>query len=120
MNSRALFIPGNPSPPIRCSTSISDLGGCGRNEYFDRIVRDDKEFGQRLEYIVENPWKRWLNLDHYPWGVAATPVTHLIECGASKKARASPGTPVPLFLRLVPALDALDRHLLHTPAHAQF
>ena len=46
------FIPGSHSPLIRCSASTSDLGACGRTEYLDRIVRDDGEFIQKLEYIV--------------------------------------------------------------------
>jgi hypothetical protein len=38
-----------------------------QHEYFDRIVRDEKEFGQKLHYIVLNPWKRWPDIQHYPW-----------------------------------------------------
>ncbi len=43
---------------------------CGRiwqDESFDRIVRDDEEFAQKLDYIVGNPWKRWPELGDYPW-----------------------------------------------------
>jgi len=43
------------------------FGRVWQDEYFDRIVRDDKEFMQKLEYIVGNPWKRWPEIDQYPW-----------------------------------------------------
>ena len=43
------------------------FGRVWQDEYFDRIVRDDKEFIQKLEYIVGNPWKRWPGVDQYPW-----------------------------------------------------
>src|SRR5712691_9070847 len=35
------------------------FGPVWQNEYFDRIVRDDKELGEKLDYILRNPWKRW-------------------------------------------------------------
>ena len=43
---------------------------CGRvwqDEYFDRIIRDDKEFAQKLDYVVRNPWKRWPDMKEYAW-----------------------------------------------------
>jgi len=43
------------------------FGRVWQDEYFDRIVRDDQEFVQKLEYIVGNPWKRWPDVDRYPW-----------------------------------------------------
>jgi REP element-mobilizing transposase RayT len=36
-------------------------------EYFDRIVRGEEEFTEKLEYIVSNPWKRWPELVEYSW-----------------------------------------------------
>ena len=42
-------------------------GGVWQDEYFDRIVRDEQEFAQKLEYIRGNPWKRWPDLREYPW-----------------------------------------------------
>jgi hypothetical protein len=44
------------------------FGRIWQDEYFDRIVRDEKEFMQKLDYIVNNPWKRWPNIQDYPWG----------------------------------------------------
>ena len=43
------------------------VGRVWQDEYFDRIVRDDKEFVQKLNYIVANPWKRWPEMDEYSW-----------------------------------------------------
>src|SRR6266851_8678279 len=33
------------------------FGRVWQDESFDRIVRDDAEFAQKLDYIVGNPWK---------------------------------------------------------------
>jgi REP element-mobilizing transposase RayT len=42
-------------------------GRVWQDEYFDRIVRDDKEFVQKFKYIQGNPWSRWPNLQTYNW-----------------------------------------------------
>ncbi len=44
------------------------FGRVWQDESFDRIVRDDEEFAQKLDYIVGNPWKRWPEIRDYPWG----------------------------------------------------
>ena len=36
-------------------------------EYFDRIVRDEKEFLDKAQYIINNPLKRWPEMEEYPW-----------------------------------------------------
>ncbi len=33
-------------------------GRVWQDEYFDRIVRDEKEFAQKFDYIQGNPWTR--------------------------------------------------------------
>lgn len=38
-----------------------------QREYFDRIVRDDAEYAEKRDYILNNPFKRWPNLDSYVW-----------------------------------------------------
>ncbi len=43
------------------------VGRVWQNEYFDRIVRDDAEFFEKGTYILQNPWKRWPELQDYPW-----------------------------------------------------
>ena len=42
-------------------------GAVWEEEYFDRIVRGEKEFRQTIEYILFNPWKRWPELQEYRW-----------------------------------------------------
>jgi len=43
------------------------FGRVWQDEYFDRIIRDDKEFVQKRDYIIANPWKRWPEMENYPW-----------------------------------------------------
>ena len=43
------------------------FAGVWQDESFDRIARDDREFAQKLDYIVGNPWKRWPEIGDYPW-----------------------------------------------------
>jgi hypothetical protein len=43
------------------------FGRIWQDEYFDRIIRDDKEFVQKREYIIANPWKRWPEIENYSW-----------------------------------------------------
>ncbi len=38
-----------------------------QDEYFDRIVRDEKEFLEKAQYILNNPWKTWPEIKEYPW-----------------------------------------------------
>jgi REP element-mobilizing transposase RayT len=38
-----------------------------QQEYFDRIVRDEKELVQKADYILSNPWNRWPFLQEYQW-----------------------------------------------------
>ncbi len=38
-----------------------------QEEYFDRIVRDEKEFLDKAQYILNNPVKIWPEEENYPW-----------------------------------------------------
>ncbi|MBI4964160.1 MAG: transposase [Desulfomonile tiedjei] len=38
-----------------------------QHEYFDRIVRDEKELIEKAQYILNNPLKRWPSIQEYPW-----------------------------------------------------
>lgn len=38
-----------------------------QDEYFDRIVRDEAEFLEKAQYILNNPRKRWPELEEYSW-----------------------------------------------------
>ena len=43
------------------------FGRVWQDEYLDRIIRDDKELVQKRDYIIANPWKRWPEMENYPW-----------------------------------------------------
>ena len=38
-----------------------------QDEYYERIMRDDGEFAQKIEYIVGYPLKGWPKVQEYPW-----------------------------------------------------
>jgi len=38
-----------------------------QEEYFDRIIRDENEFIEKAQYIINNPLKRWPEVAEYPW-----------------------------------------------------
>jgi putative transposase len=38
-----------------------------QDEYLDRIVRDEKEFLDKAQYIINNPAKRWPEVEEYHW-----------------------------------------------------
>lgn len=38
-----------------------------QQEYFDRIIRDEKEFLDKAQYILNNPFKRWPEMEDYSW-----------------------------------------------------
>ncbi len=38
-----------------------------QKEYFDRIVRDEREFLDKAQYIINNPLKQWPEMEDYPW-----------------------------------------------------
>jgi len=42
-------------------------GPLWQGEYFDRIMRDEQEFLEKAQYILNNPQKRWPELEDYPW-----------------------------------------------------
>jgi len=42
-------------------------GSVWREEYFDRIIRNDREFVQKAEYIITNPQRSWPDVVEYPW-----------------------------------------------------
>ena len=42
-------------------------GAIWQREYFDRIVRDEHEWLEKMTYIVSNPTKRWPDLVGYQW-----------------------------------------------------
>ena len=42
-------------------------GRVWQDEYFDRMVREEKEFAQKFDYIQSKPWTRWPKLETYDW-----------------------------------------------------
>jgi len=38
-----------------------------QDEYFDRIIRDEAEFLEKAQYILNNPLKTWPEVKEYPW-----------------------------------------------------
>ena len=42
-------------------------GRVWQSEYYDRIMRNEHEFAQKLGYIVANPYLRWPGIQSYPW-----------------------------------------------------
>ena len=54
-----------------CSHRLhKDFGRNGelwQREYYDRIVRDEKEFLEKFNYIMTNPIRSYDNADDYPW-----------------------------------------------------
>jgi leucyl-tRNA synthetase len=67
------------------------LGHVWEREYFDRIIRDEDEFNEKANYIAQNPFKRWPELESYEWagfpyferGVAVSKGTTGTEAGAT-------------------------------------
>ena len=43
------------------------VGRVWQEESFDRLVRDEEEFWQKANYILENPRRRWLEVQDYAW-----------------------------------------------------
>ena len=42
-------------------------GSVWLDESFDRVVRDEAELWEKVEYILNNPRKRWPEITEYPW-----------------------------------------------------
>jgi REP element-mobilizing transposase RayT len=38
-----------------------------QDEYFDRIVRDEAELLEKAQYIINNPFKIWPEIEEYQW-----------------------------------------------------
>jgi putative transposase len=51
----------------RMQRQFERRGRVWQDEYFDRIVRDEKELEQKFDYIRGNPWARWPQAQAYRW-----------------------------------------------------
>jgi REP element-mobilizing transposase RayT len=54
----------------RMQRNYGRTGSVWQDEYFDRVVRDQKEYERQLDYILHNPNKRWPSLVSYRWAWA--------------------------------------------------
>jgi putative transposase len=43
------------------------LGRVWQDECYDRIMRNEEELLQKAKYTINNPWKRWPELEDYAW-----------------------------------------------------
>ncbi len=54
-------------------TATSLLKATGRTmplwqtEYYDRIIRDARELDEKVQYVLDNPFRRWGKADSYEW-----------------------------------------------------
>jgi REP element-mobilizing transposase RayT len=46
------------------------VGRVWQPEYMDRIIRDDRELHDTVEYVLNNPQARWPHVSSYPWAWA--------------------------------------------------
>ena len=51
----------------RLQRQFGRSGAVWQDEYFDRVVRDDDEYDQKRDYILNNPQKRWPEIEAYQW-----------------------------------------------------
>jgi REP element-mobilizing transposase RayT len=51
----------------RLQRDFHRLGLIWQREYFDRIVRDEGELVAKINYILDNPEKRWPDIEEYEW-----------------------------------------------------
>ena len=64
---KTLSTRGNLTLQIAYSAHSADKDRIWQDEYFDRIVRDEEEFLQKAQYILNNPWKTWPEIKEYQW-----------------------------------------------------
>ena len=43
------------------------VGSVWQEEYWDRLIGDETELEEKIGYIRGNPWKRWPDIQEYPW-----------------------------------------------------
>ena len=46
---------------------LNRQGAVWLDEYYDRILRDDRELKEKLSYIFNNPQERWPEIREYPY-----------------------------------------------------
>ena len=48
-------------------TTRSGTGQVWQREYYDRIVRNEDEFWEKVSYVITNPQRRWPDVREYEW-----------------------------------------------------
>ena len=56
-----------PFTANRMQRAFGRSGAVWQDEYFDRAVRDDGEYDQNRDYILNNAQKRWPETEAYRW-----------------------------------------------------
>ncbi len=51
----------------RLQRKFGRIGVIWQREYFDRIVRDERELIEKVNYILNNPARRWPEIIEYDW-----------------------------------------------------
>ncbi|AFM23538.1 REP-associated tyrosine transposase [Desulfomonile tiedjei] len=51
----------------RLQRNFGRMGPIWQKEYFDRIVRDEEELMEKVNYILNNPARKWPELEEYKW-----------------------------------------------------
>lgn len=42
-------------------------GTVWQSEYYDRIIRDERELDEKIGYVLENPFRRWPEIEASAW-----------------------------------------------------
>lgn len=45
--------------------NFNRIGAIWQEEYFDCIIWDDTEYAEKARYILNNPFKRWPEIEEY-------------------------------------------------------
>lgn len=51
----------------RMQRETGRAGSVWQDESFDRIIRDQREYVQKLRYMMTNPQRRWPGIENYAW-----------------------------------------------------
>ncbi len=58
----------------RLQRNSGRIGTIWQREYFDRIVRDERELMEKVNYILNNPASRWPEREEYEWAEYGFPL----------------------------------------------
>ena len=82
-------------------------GAVWQDDYFDRIVRSEEEFSTNLQYILDNPRKRWPESSDYQWLCHNESDFH--EAGTGKANSGQDGTSNPVAIDLAVRTGGFQR-----------